>query len=173
MFTNWKCVVAGIGCGTLFNLASLVQGATLSKADTQFMKMAAEASMTEAHRGQMAEAQGGRQSVKDFGKKLSTDHTTAYEGLTVLANKTGEQIPKAIGRDKIIDRLTHLKGNSFDRAFKQDEVQSHKTALAAFKAEAEHGENPDVKAWAQTMIPTLEGHLQEAEKLSTLEQKGK
>lgn len=67
----------------------------------------------------------------------------------------------------------HLKGNSFDRAFAQDEVQSYKTAIAAFKKEADHGENPDVKAWAKKMIPTLEGHLETAEKLAMVEKKAK
>jgi putative membrane protein len=111
--------------------------------------------------------------VKDFGQKLSNDHTIAYEDLTVLANKTGETIPKAIVRNKTIDRLQHLKGASFDRTFLLDEVQPHRTAIATFKNEAEHGENPDVKAWAKTMIPRLEGHLQRAENLAKQTKTGK
>jgi putative membrane protein len=59
-----------------------------------------------------------------------------------------------------------MKGVSFDHAFLVDEVQSHKTALATFKSEAEKGDNPDVKAWAKSMIPTLEGHLKTAENLA-------
>ena len=53
------------------------------------MKLAAKTkSMTEVHLGQMAEAQARRaKDVKDFGERRSKDHTTAYEGLTVLANK--------------------------------------------------------------------------------------
>ena len=90
----------------------------------------------------MAEAQARQQGVKDFGKKLSNDHTIAYEELTVLANKPGNTIPKAIERNQIIDGLTHLKGTSFDRAFLLDEVQSHKAAIATFKNEAEHGGDP-------------------------------
>jgi len=168
-----KYGVISVFCAALFSVPQLTQAATLDKDDIQFMKMAAETSMTEAHLGQMAEARAGRQDVKDFGKKLSTDHTSAYEELSVLANKTGDTIPKAIGRDTTIDRLVHLKGNSFDRAFAQDEVQSHKTAIAAFKKEGDHGENPDVKAWAKKMIPTLEGHLETAEKLAMVEKKAR
>ena len=145
----------------------------MSKVDAQFMNMAAKANMTEAHLGQMAEAQGRQHGVKDFGSRLSKDHTSAYEELSVLANKTGKTIPKAIGRDKTIDRLMPLKGNRFDRAFLLDEVQSHKSAIAAFKSEAEHGENADVKAWAKTMIPILEGHLQTAESLAKHEKTNK
>jgi len=152
---------------------AFLQGATVNKVDQQFMKMAAETNMTEAHLGQMAEAQAAGKSVKDFGQTLSKEHTSAYEGLSVLANKTGTPIPKAIGRDRTIERLMHLKGSSFDRAFIQDEVQSHRIVIAQFKREAEHGENPEVKAWAQNMIPTLEGHLQTAESLAKQEKTGK
>lgn len=162
-----KHLLTGVSCATMLCIPMAMLGASLSETDMRFMKMAATANMTEAHLGQMAEAQGSQARVKDYGKKLSMDHTTSYESLTVLANKVGEDIPKAISRDKAINRLARFKGKTFDRAFLLDEVQSHKTAIAAFKSEAEHGDNPDVKAWAQNMIPTLEGHLQAAEKLAT------
>jgi putative membrane protein len=166
MSTHHKRELGSIGIAVLLSVPVLLQAGALSKTDIQFMNMAARANMKEAHLGQMAEAQARQQGVKDFGQKLSQDHTSAYEGLTVLASKTGESIPKAIKPDKTISSLTHLKGSNFDRAFLMDEVQSHKTVIAAFKNEAEHGENPDVKAWAKAVIPTLEEHLQAAENLS-------
>ena len=169
MLMGWKGIGTVVWCAALLSVPVILRGSALSKADMQFMKKAAEANMTEAHLGQMAEAQASQQSVKDFGQTLSKDHTSAYESLTVLANKTGETIPKAIRRNKSIERLMHLKGKAFDRAFTQDEVQSHKNAIALFKREAEHGEDADVKAWAKTMIPTLEGHLRTAENLAKVE----
>lgn len=168
-----KNIVSSFCCAALFVMPVVLQGAALSNADANFMKMAAIANMTEAHLGQMAENQASEQGVKDFGDKLSKDHTSAYEGLTVLANKTGETIPKAIGKDKNIERLMHVKGDRFDRSFLPEEVQSHKTAIAAFKNEAEKGENADVKAWAKSMIPTLEAHLQTAEGLEKHEKTSK
>lgn len=161
-----KCVAAGAVFSVLLSAPRVLQGATLSKTDSSFMKMAAQTDMMQAHLGQMAETQAHEQRVKDFGKKLSTDHTNSYEGLTVLANKTGETIPKKLKSDKTLVRLTHLKGKSFDHAFIQAQVQSQKTAVAAFKNEAAHGENPDVKEWANRMVPTLEGNLQTAESLA-------
>ena len=166
MSIDWKTLVVVVGCTTLLSVPAFLRGAALDKIDAHFMTHAARASMMEAHLGQMAEAQAARQAVKDFGQQLSKDHTNAYEGLSVLSSKTGEAIPKAIGHDQTIEHLAHLKGPSFDRAFLLDEVQSHKAALATFKTEAEKGENADVKAWAKSMIPTLEEHLKTAEALS-------
>ena len=163
-----KNIMLGLMCVGISIPAGL-QGARLSTSDAHFMKMAAESNMTEAHIGQMAETQGSQQGVKDFGKELVKDHTDSYETLTGLAAKTGESIPKAIGNERTIKQLSHLKGHSFDRAFVHDEVRAHETALAAFKKEAEHGENPEVKAWAKNMIPILEKHLQAAEDLAKQE----
>jgi len=169
MAIGWKDTRITIVCAVFLGVPIFLPAFELSKTDAQFMKKAAEANMTEAHLGQMAEAQSSQQSVKDFGQTLSKDHTSAYESLTALTNKIGETIPKAIGPDRTIERLMHLKGTAFDRAFSQDEVQSHKGAIALFRNESEHGENADVKAWAKTMLPTLEGHLQTAENISKLE----
>jgi putative membrane protein len=72
----------------------LAQPSTLSNADKQFLVLAAKASMTEAHLGQMAESAAPDASLKSFGQTLVQDHTKAYEELSVLSTKTGQSIPK-------------------------------------------------------------------------------
>ena len=88
--------------------------------------------------------------------------------VTALSGKTGVSIPKGIDAAKVpsLEPLLHLKGDRFDRAFARDEIAAHRRALAAFKREAEHGQDADVKAYASSMIPTLEKHLQLAEECS-------
>jgi putative membrane protein len=56
-----------------------------------------------------------------------------------------------------------LKGESFDHEFVRDEVAAHRQAIAAFKREAQHGQDADVKAYASKTIPVLEKHLKLAE----------
>lgn len=154
-------------CVAAMSIPTLLAGATLGKTDTQFMKQAAEAAMTGAHLGQMAEAQAAGQGVKGFGQTLDKDHTNAYERLTELAGKTGENIPKGIDirRNPAIEQLQHMKGKTFDHAFLRDAIQSDRREIAEFKNEAQHGENAQVKSWANSMLPTLEGHLQTAQNL--------
>lgn len=139
--------------------------ASLSNADKQFMMTAAKANMTEAHEGQMAENQGVGDAVKNLGRTMDQDHTQAYQQLQALAQKDGVEIPTGIDTAKIaeIKQLEHLKGMAFDRAFARDEVAAHKQAIAEFKREAEHGSDPDVKAYANQTIPVLEKHLSMAE----------
>lgn len=152
-------------CLALFAAAGIAHAASLSPADKQFMTTAAEANMTEAHEGQMAENQASRSDVKDFGKTLAQDHTEAYQHLTELAVKTGFSIPKGINvaRNHNIMQLVALKGERFDRTFIRDEIAAHQHALAVFKHEAAHGQDADIKAYASKMIPILEKHLHLAE----------
>jgi putative membrane protein len=130
--------------------------------------MAAQANMTEAHIGQMAETQASESQVKDFGQKLINDHTDAYTQLTALAAKTGESIPTGIDVRKIstVEQLMKLKGKQFDHQFVQSEIRDHEKAIADFKREAQRGQDPDVKAYASKMIPILEGHLKQAKTLA-------
>lgn len=160
-------VVVGSGLLALLVAVGLPAAATLSKGDEAFLKMAAEANMTEAHVGQVAAQQGTLQGVKDLGQTMVTDHTDAYQELTELADKLGVTIPKGIdiAKDRAIERLIHMKGASFDRDFARLEVASHREAIAAFQRESEHGDNADIRAYAKKTIPVLEKHLHMAEEI--------
>jgi putative membrane protein len=129
------------------------------------MIIAAKTDMTDAHEGQMAANQASRADVKDFAKTLVRDHTEAYQHLSELAAKTGISIPKGIdaAKDRTILQLVHSKGDRFDRQFAQDQIAAHRQAVVAFKREAAHGQDADVKGYAIKMIPVLEKHLHLAE----------
>lgn len=162
-----RSMVTGIGLVGVA-AAGLVYAGSLTKADEQFLNMAAKTDMTEAHEGQLAQDQAMRSDVKEFGKTLVQDHTDSYHQLSELASKAGVSIPKGINSAKVqtIVQLVHLKGANFDRQFAQDEIAAHRRAIAAFKHEAEHGQDADVKAYASKMIPVLEKHLHLAEDLA-------
>ncbi|MGA2114201.1 MAG: DUF4142 domain-containing protein [Bryobacteraceae bacterium] len=160
-----RSIQVGASCIGLLAVAGIAYGASLSGADKQFLAIAARADMTEAHEGQIAEDRAAAPAVKDFAKTMVQDHTENYERLTVLAAQDGVPIPKGINsaRDPAIRQLVHLKGPSFDRTFATDEIAAHRHAIAVFKHEAEHGQDPGVKAFAEKTIPVLEKHLQLAE----------
>jgi putative membrane protein len=160
-------VLAAGSCAVLFGILSFAQSPNLSPRDKAFLKMAAVTNMTEAHLGEMAESMAAKSGIKDFGQTLAKDHTRAYEQLAVLDSQLGQPIPKGINarRDQEIERLNGLKGRRFDAQFLRDEVQDHERAVRAFRREAEHGSDQQVKAYASQVLPIVEEHLREAEKL--------
>lgn len=161
--------IAGACCCALFLGTSGIAASSLSHADRQFMVMAANVDMNEAHEGQMAETQATRSDVRDLARTVVDDHTKAYGQLGELAAKTGATIPRGIdtAKEKEITALVHLKGDRFDRQFVRDEVANHRRAIAMFKREAAHGQDADVRTFAAQRIPVLEKHLQMAEKCAT------
>jgi putative membrane protein len=160
-------ILSAVGCVLVLSLPGLGQ-AKASAADQAFMKMAAQSDMTEAHIGQMAANQASQSQVKDFGQKLTHDHTDAYAELAMLATKTGSSIPKGIDIRRIsaVEQLKKLKGKKFDRQFVLEEIRDHEKAIVEFKREAQHGKDPDVKAYASKMIPVLQDHLSQAKALA-------
>ena len=150
---------------------SAPRSSKLSSADKSFMNKAADYDMIETNVGQMAESRAAKTDVRDFAKTLADDHSRAYGELLQLANTEGDKVPRGIDirRDRAAAQLSHLTGARFDRAFLSDEIASHEKAIAAFRREAAHGSNPEVKAMASRTIPVLEKHLQSDRQLAKSE----
>ena len=163
-----KSMITGFCCFAFCCAMAFAQGDAISKSDQDFLKMAAETDMTEAHLGQMAQEQASEQGVKDLGQMFIQDHTKDYQTVSQLATKAGATVPNGIDSAKIapIRSLQHLKGKSFDRRFIQESISGHEKAIVAYKKESEQGENADIKAYATQTLPTLEAHLQKSQDLT-------
>jgi len=159
-----KNFIATLCCSLLACVSLMAQS---NAADQQFAKTAAEVNMTEAHLGQLAQDKAANAEIKDYGRELVQDHTTAYQDLDVIATKDGFTIPKGIDaqHEPTINRFKNLNGKNFDKQFLNEQVKAHQKALAEFRKEAQNGQNSDLKAYANKCIPKLEEHLQRAEKL--------
>jgi putative membrane protein len=136
--------------------------------DKQFLRAVAIADMTEAHLGEMAQSNASKAPVKDFGQTIAKDETQDYEQLTVLANKSGDTIPKGIDarRNPAIRTLMQAKGDNFDRDFLRDEIADQRRIIAVFQREAARGENADIKAWAGKVVAERQQELQKAQSLA-------
>ena len=156
------CLLAGLCACPAFS-----QTAVLSGGDQQFASTAAQTDMLEAHLGQMAQEKGSTQAVKDFAQMLVTDHTNDYQQLSTVVTKDGGTVPKGLDatRNRMIGPFEKLKGAAFDRRFAQEMVAGHQKAIAEYESEAKDGQNPDLKAYANQALPTLQKHLQAARDL--------
>ena len=154
---------AGLCCSPVF-----AQAKKAGMSDKDFVMMAAETDMLEAHLGQMAQDQASRQDVKDYGQMLVSDHTANYKDASAVASKAGTDVPKAINAkdNKTIDQFVRLKGAAFDHRFLAEMIQGHQKAITEFKREAASGEDANVKAFANSTLPKLQDHLDKAKDLS-------
>ena len=149
-------------------VGSATSGSYVASQDASFVKAAAEAGLAEVQMGQIAQQNAQNQSLKDFGSRLVADHTKANQELMQIASQKGIQMPTAMNsRDQqMIQHLSSLNGSEFDKTCEQHAVDAHVKAVNAFKMEAQHGQDPDIKAFAEKTLPTLEEHLKTARHLN-------
>ncbi|HZQ53895.1 MAG TPA: DUF4142 domain-containing protein [Bryobacteraceae bacterium] len=137
--------------------------------DQQFIQIAAQTDMLEAHAAQMAVKHASRKGIKDFGASANLDDTTNYQTLCSIANNLGLPVPKGIDAqgNKIVNELTKAKsGHQFDERFVRQELKIDQQAVAAYEQEAQSGHNPALKAFASKQLPTVKLHLYEAQDLA-------
>lgn len=137
--------------------------------DQQFIRIAAQTDMLEAHAAQMAVKHASRKATKDFGASANLDDTTNYQSLCSIASNLGLPVPKGIDAqgNKVVNELTKAKsGHQFDQRFARQEVKTDQQAVAAYEHEAQSGQNPALKAFASKQLPTVKLHLYEAQDLA-------
>jgi len=135
--------------------------------DAAFAREAAEGGIAEVKLGQLAEEKGSSQEVKDFGKRMVTDHTKVNDELKADAAKEKFTLPTEMSkRDQMAyDRLSKLSGAAFDRAYARDMVSDHRADIAEFLKESKNGKQEWAKDFASQTLPTLREHLKQAEEV--------
>lgn len=140
----------------------------IARGDEKFMKDAAVGGMTEVKLGQLAEQKAASDGVKQFGKRMATDHGKANDELKQLASQKGVALPMDLDRSHqgLYDKLAKLNGADFDRAYMKEMVKDHDKDVKAFRKQADSGKDPDVKSWASKTLPTLQEHQQQAKQVA-------
>jgi putative membrane protein len=150
----------------LFALTSVlaVAGAPVFAADppdASFYKQLAEGGIAEVQAGKLAQGKSSNGEVKDFGAMMVKDHTTAGEQLKALADAKGIKLPDTSSAEQAADRgkLEMLTGDSFDHSYITGQITAHEDTIALLKNEIDSGKDPDAKAFAQRILPTVRTHL--------------
>ena len=140
---------------------------TYTMTDAEFAKKAAEANLAEVKLGNLAEQLGTTSTVKDFGKRMVTDHSKAEDNLKSAAATSKITLPTSLdAKDQAVyDHLSKLSGEAFDRAYAHDMVRDHKGDIAEFQHEANDGKDASIKNFASETLPTLETHLKLAREM--------
>ncbi|TDB68092.1 DUF4142 domain-containing protein [Arundinibacter roseus] len=135
--------------------------------DMEFAVAAADGGMFEVRLGQLAQKNGASSQIKEFGKMMEKDHTTANEELKALAEQKSITLPTTLSDEKQrkYDDLAGKTGADFDKAYADMLVKAHKDDIDKFQEQANEGKDPDIKSWATGKVPTLQAHLTQAEQL--------
>lgn len=134
-----------------------------------FFETAASANRLEIETGRLAVQRATDPKLKAYGQKMIDDHTKATEELQALATRKGVTLPSGMLRrhQMMYDNLRDERGEAFNDEYRDLIVMSHKESVSLFDQTAREGKDPDVKAFAQKMLPKLQQHGGEAESLDT------
>lgn len=130
--------------------------------DQMFVREAAADNQFEIQLGQMVQQQAQNDQVKQLAQQLVQDHQQSQQQLQQLAQSMNMELPTQLEQWQQ-DKLQHMQrhqGEQMERNFTFGQVGDHMTDILKYRYEAEHGQNAQVKQFAQQGIQTLEHHLQ-------------
>jgi putative membrane protein len=147
-------------------------GAEIEKAMTAgatpetFVNMAAQDGMAEVSLAKLALKKSSNSDVKQFAQKMQQDHEQAGEQLSSIAKSKGLTVPKSLDakHEAMMKSLSAKSGAAFDSAYAEHMAKDHTKAVALFQG-ASKSSDPELAAFAQKTLPTLEEHKQLADNL--------
>ena len=155
--------VASCLCG----IASAQQTTKISAEDQEFLTKAIQSGQAEVAISNLALEKSQNEQVRKFAERMVQDHTAANQRLISLEDVSGRTLPKEMDQkhEAILEQLSLLSGEDFDRQYMKGQVQDHQAAVELFATEATQPSGP-VDALAGELLPALREHLQTAEEIS-------
>jgi putative membrane protein len=143
--------------------------AAASSPDESFYKSAAEGGLAEVAAGKLAESKATTAALKDFGGMMVKDHSSADQRLWALASSKDIKLPTTSSVEQVAAayRLKLLTGDSFDKAYIKNQLDAHRETIALLKKEIASGGDPKAKQFAQTILPTVQSHLEKIMKIAS------
>jgi putative membrane protein len=133
-----------------------------------FITKAAAANQYEIESAKIAMDKAVSPAVKDYAKKLIDDHTKAKAEMEAQVKAAGLTMTAPVLENKQlanIDNLIKANAQDLEKDFIKYQKDAHKDTIDMFKDYAKDGDNPTLKQFAAKMVPDLEGHLAQVEKL--------
>lgn len=143
------------------------RSSSLNAIDRQFLAKAAQSDMTEIQTSQLALKRSQNSQVRQFSQEMIQEHTQSSSKLKPLAARKGVTLPKTLGAENqaLLTQLTKLSGTQFDQAYMKGQTQAHTKTQAAYQTVLQQGQDSDVKAFANEVLPVVTAHLRMAQNM--------
>ncbi|MEA3036951.1 MAG: putative rane protein [Sphingomonadales bacterium] len=148
-------------------VASMAATAAFAIPAPMFLKNAAQGDQSEVTLGNLAAQRGASAGVKDYGRRLASDHGAHLRKVQGLARRMRVALPSGMKPDAraAYRSLQRLRGAAFDRMFVQHMAADHRKDIGDYESQARSGDR-QTATLARDTLPTLREHLRVAERLS-------
>jgi putative membrane protein len=140
-----------------------------SPAAQDFMMKTADTDLSEIDMARLALQKSTNADIRDYANMVQSDDTAALENLSDLMKEKGVSQPQVASVDarQDLSRMSGLSGPEFDREFINMMVADHQKAIDRFHDQIAIAQDPDVKKYAEDLLPKLEMHLEKAQRLQS------
>jgi putative membrane protein len=130
--------------------------------DITFLARAAESGRQEAQSARDALPQLHDPDLRRVAESLANDRGDANVKLTKLAEAKLWPVPQTAPAGAL---PTGTASPDFDAKWTTDMISAHERALVLYRAQAQGGEDKDLRQYARDTIPTIQHHLAELRRL--------
>ena len=153
-------IVVAVCLGLL--VAGAASAQNLSKGDQRILVNLAQANVNEVAAGNIALQKASSPEVKSFAQKMVDDHGKGLQEVQQVAQAKNVTLPteRDAKHKKMADRLNALSGEEFDKTYIANAgVNDHKAAHKLVTEAQQKAKDPDVKALAAKLQPTIDQHM--------------
>lgn len=135
--------------------------------DEQFLIRAMECGHSEVERAELAQKRSDNAEVRKFAERLAREHDQCRKDLLKHAGDLKVGVVSGLSKEhkECMEKLGKLEGKAFDREYLKTVVEGHQKAIKLFEGEARDGKIESLRAHAKKMVPVLQEHRKEAQKL--------
>jgi putative membrane protein len=126
--------------------------------DIAFVNQATESGRKEVAAARDALPQLKKPELKRIAEMLVNDHSGANEKLARIAQTKGWPVPAP---EAPAAPPSGTAGGDFDARWTADMIAGHERSVALYRAQAQGGQDADLRQYARDTLPTIEHHLEE------------
>lgn len=130
--------------------------------DVAFVKQATESGRKEVSAARDALPQLKNPELKRIAEMLVSDHGNANAKLSKIAETKGWPIPAP---QSAAPPASGTAASDFDAKWTADMIAGHERSVALYRAQAQGGDDKDLRQYAHDTLPTIEHHLAELRSL--------
>lgn len=132
-----------------------------------FAQQALQLSEAQEQLGKLASSNTKNKHLRTFARAISQDQEQTQKELKKILGRKGTELEPGVSAQfqEQLGELGELRNSKFDRAFKEKAVSVHEMSIRAYEEIIDHGEDPEIKAFALKTLPDLRQHLEIARNL--------
>jgi outer membrane protein OmpA-like peptidoglycan-associated protein len=144
---------------TLLPIAAIAQ----TQQDEAFVDSTTHVDLTSVQEGQNAVTSASNPAVRNFAQEMVQYHTDNNHTMaSMLPPVPSSSTPCMTWQTRLVQETA---AGPFDGAYLQATVYNHQRMVNVLQGEIQVGNDPNLKAYAQKALPTIQAHLAEAQGL--------